>query len=314
MYLTENLIEKVFEEQYRKGFRNLRILTGYSSAAFLYYIVNKYQDLNIELIIGMASKDGIRKADHVHFTFLEANNPNISVKYHKSFPSIHTKIYHWFDEGMINDSITFIGSANFSWNGFRDQTELLAQVDSENIEEVFNFTDAISCNDSAVGDYITFADISALINEDTDTLGLIKGLLSIDTPVTLPLLLKENTAIHERGGLNWGQRINREPNQAYIPVPAAVHQKDPDFFPPYKHPFTLITDDGESFICVMSQAKRKAIETSSDNSILGKYFRRRLNVNYGKKVEVQDVLDYGRTFVDIYKIDQETYFMDFNNN
>lgn len=314
MYLTSNLFDEVIDRPYNDGYRNLRILSGYASSAFLYHVVSNYPDINLELIVGMASKDGIRRSNHAHFIDIVTNNPNVSVKYHTSAPSIHTKIYHWYNEGLLNDSVTYVGSANFSWNGFRDQVELLARADYTNIEQVFSFTDAISCIDPAVTEYINLSNQIIPVTNQIGTVEPISDLLASRTPVRLSLLLNNDTAIHEKAGLNWGQREGREPNQAYIPVSIKVHRRNPDFFPPYEHPFTLITDDESSFLCVMSQANRKAIQTSLSNSILGRYFRQRLNVPLGARVDVQDVLNYGKTYVEIFKIDTETYFMDFSNH
>ena len=58
-------------------------------------------------------------------------------------------------------------------------------------------------------------------------------------------------------------------------------------------------------------SNRKAIHTTENNSIMGRYFRRRLRIPLGERVYVQDVLNYDRTSVRVYKIDSETYFMDF---
>ncbi|MCP1495102.1 hypothetical protein J2Y73_005133 [Peribacillus frigoritolerans] len=68
--------------------------------------------------------------------------------------------------------------------------------------------------------------------------------------VDLPLLIQNDTAIHEIGGLNWGQRADRDPNpnQAYIPVPARIHQENMAFFPPRKQEFIMLTDDGEHMV------------------------------------------------------------------
>lgn len=60
-------------------------------------------------------------------------------------------------------------------------------------------------------------------------------------------------------GLNWGQRLGREPNQAYIPIPIAIHKEFPNFFPNRKNEFSVITDNGESFVCVIAQENSKAI-------------------------------------------------------
>ncbi|ODV48606.1 hypothetical protein BLL41_17710 [Bacillus sp. FMQ74] len=126
-----------------------------------------------------------------------------------------------------------------------------------------------------------------------------------------PLTVNNNRRkIHEKSGLNWGQRPGRELNQAYIPVPKEVRKTD--FFPDKKIEFTVITDDGESFICVVAQDDNKALETCRDNSILGKYFRNRLGVPLGGFVSIEDLDRYGRHYVTIYKINNETYFMDFS--
>ncbi|ASJ57639.1 hypothetical protein BP422_22055 [Brevibacillus formosus] len=125
-------------------------------------------------------------------------------------------------------------------------------------------------------------------------------------------MVNQNREVHEKSGLNWGQRHGREPNQAYIPIPSAIHQQNPGFFPPRKHEFNLITDDGQSFVCVVAQDNNKALESSHDNSILGKYFRIRLGVPLGGKVQTTDLTQYGRDTVRIYKIDDETYYLDFS--
>jgi hypothetical protein len=44
---------------------------------------------------------------------------------------------------------------------------------------------------------------------------------------------------------------------------------------------------------------------------MGIYFRNRLGMPSGTRVDAQDVINYGRTSVRIYKIDAETYFLDF---
>jgi hypothetical protein len=319
MYQINQLEQSVFDYPYRMGFRKLKILSGYASSAFLSHILNRYPDLEIGLIVGMAKKDGIKRWDHDRYVQIMNDNPNITISYHRSLPGIHTKIYHWYnDEGMFSDSMTFIGSANFSWNGFRDQSELLAQVDYENVEEVFQVANIILCTDPNVENEIHFYHVTvhrrsrtndieiALQDEDIEIANL-HHLSYVD----LPLLLDHDTAIHERAGLNWGQRPGREPNQAYIPVPTPFNRQHPDFFPPLEQSFTMLTDDGQQLICKMAQANRKAIHTTENNSIMGRYFRNRLSVPLGTRVDAQDIVRYGRTSVRVYKIDNETYFLDF---
>lgn len=320
MYHITDLERVAFDGPYEEGFRTLHILSGYASSAFLMHILTRFPDLEVDLVIGMAKKDGIRIWDHDRYVQIMNENPRIRISYQKSLPGVHTKIYHWTDNMFINNSQTFIGSANFSWNGFRDQFELLAESNFPNIDEVFNVTDTILCTDPNSEQEINFLHVNpqrrprtneivqfAIRSEDEDNIYL-QNLPYVD----LPLLIRNDTAIHERAGLNWGQRPGREPNQAYIPVPTPFNRRNPDFFPPREQQsFTLLTDDGQQLICKMAQGNRKAIQTTENNSIMGRYFRNRIGVPLGARVDVQDVVSYGRTNVRVYKIDSETYFMDF---
>ncbi|MFC5602451.1 restriction endonuclease PLD domain-containing protein [Sporosarcina koreensis] len=326
MFLLTDLDYHVFEIPYQSGFRRIRILSGYASSAFLMHILTNYPDLEIELIIGMARTGGINRWDHIRYQEIAYSNQMITISYQRETPGIHTKIYHW-DDPFGGNSITFIGSANFSWNGFRDQNELLAQVDYPNIEDVFDVAETIDCRDSNVENYIRFFSlrgrrvITALTGPQTSRVQLemeIPNGEDVDTItlndldfVDLPLLTNNDTSIQETAGLNWGQRPGRNTNEAYIPVSTTFNRHNPNFFPPLEQAFTILTDDGEQLICKMAQQNRKAIQTTENNSIMGRYFRERLGVAYGARVDVQDVLNYSRTSVRIYKIDSETYFMDY---
>ena len=56
----------------------------------------------------------------------------------------------------------------------------------------------------------------------------------------------------------------------------------------------------------------KGIHSTLNNSLLGKYFRNRLGLANGAFVTKSDLLKYGGTDVDFYKIDEETYYLDFS--
>ena len=78
--------------------------------------------------------------------------------------------------------------------------------------------------------------------------------------------------------------------------------------------FSLITDDKQSFDCVVAQDGRKAIHSTNDNSEIGRYIRQRLGVSLGNKVTVDDLEKYGRTDYTIEKINEETFLFDFSVN
>ena len=130
--------------------------------------------------------------------------------------------------------------------------------------------------------------------------------------VTLPLTTRKagQIVVPQRSGLNWGQRPGREPNQAYLSVPVDIQRGG--FFPDRGEVFIVECDDGFSMKCVRSQENGKAIETPTDNSIIGTYFRNRLGVRSGHMVTVDHLHLYGRTSVDIYYRNDHLYYLDFS--
>jgi len=130
--------------------------------------------------------------------------------------------------------------------------------------------------------------------------------------VTLPLvsMVKGELCVPKASGLNWGQRPGREQNQAYLPVPAYIQRSN--FFPQSGVPFIIECDDGKLFECVRAQANGKAIESKKNNSLLGVYFRHRLDVIPGYMVKIQHLINYGRTSVDVFMVNEHKYYLDFS--
>ncbi|OGR47579.1 MAG: hypothetical protein A2021_00220 [Elusimicrobia bacterium GWF2_52_66] len=128
--------------------------------------------------------------------------------------------------------------------------------------------------------------------------------------VKVPLLAKDGT-LPERSGLNWGQRPEerRQPDQAYIRLPAEIYKTD--FFPPIGQDFIVRTDDRKILTCHRAQQNGKGIHTSN-NSLLGQYFRNRLGLAEGEFVKKEYLEKYGRSDIGFYKIEDETYYMDFS--
>ena len=127
--------------------------------------------------------------------------------------------------------------------------------------------------------------------------------------VKLPLFSERDKQIHTHSGLNWGQRDGREANQAYIPVPAKIQRSG--FFPPRGQYFSVLTDDGFPFVCVIAQENGKALQTTNNNSELGEYFRQKLGVALGAPVTLADLDKFGNRYVKFTKINEEEYYMEF---
>lgn len=130
--------------------------------------------------------------------------------------------------------------------------------------------------------------------------------------VTLPLTTKRGgqVVVPQRSGLNWGQRPGREPNQAYLSVPVEIQRSG--FFPDRGEVFILECDDGFTMKCVRAQANGKGIESPTDNSIIGIYFRKRLGVRSGHMVTVEHLQAYGRTSVDVHFRNEHLFYLDFS--
>ncbi|MER2155799.1 MAG: phospholipase D family protein [Solibacillus sp.] len=150
MIISSQLYSKVIEKNalYNK---RLKVLSGYASAGFLERVVTQFPYLEVELYIGMA-KQGITFKDHLKFTDLCRNNPLIKVYYQIYEPNNHMKIYQFENS---TETLKFIGSANFSENGFIKQREILVGV-LDNFQYIFDeqLEVSLSCIDENILDYI----------------------------------------------------------------------------------------------------------------------------------------------------------------
>ena len=325
--LWDNLFEIVLLEPARQSGDELYIVAGYATATMVSRHFRELKDLNkevkIELIVGMAAQDGIPQKDHIGFNNLVESQAGLfTCRYLAYSPPVHSKAYSWYSNGR--PKVAYVGSANYTQQAFRvARREVMTEDDPQSVKTYFDLIlqDTINCTDPQIDTRIT------IIREPRRLIGLgtNNGDMSDEeepgSPHEDPLAELQHTNVNlldnrgrlpQRSGLNWGQRpeYGREPNQAYIRLPMTVAKTD--FFPPLKEVFTILTDDGKSMICVRAQDGAKAIHSTQSNSILGIYLRYRLGVPEGGRITKQHLEAYGRTDLDFYKIDEETYYMDFS--
>lgn len=314
------LSEKLFEEILVKpagGCDQLHILSGYASPAMANRHLARLPNLSIELLVGMVQVDGMGRGGHNGFVKIQQSNPRFKCSYLITPPAAHIKSYIWLNKGT--PKIAFTGSGNYSQNAFLGITrESFAEDDPIACEGLYQnvLKDSLSCLSPQIETKINFyeeiykrqVEIKAFEAQHADE--TVADILAEDCKVLSLLSTRFPYNTHEKSGLNWGQRAGRDPDQAYIPVPSHIGQSD--FFPDKATHFTVITDDGQSFDCVIAQDGNKAIETPKNNSILGKYFRKRLGLPNGAYVSRAALETYGRTDVRICKLDHETYFLDFS--
>lgn len=322
--LTENLFDSVLLSPVRQRADTLYIVSGYASATMAHRHFRELQrfrrPVKVELIVGMTVQDGLSAKDHQGFRDLVSDT--FSCRYVAYNQPVHTKTFAWYSEEKPR--VGFSGSANYTQSAFSGaRREAMTEHDAEESRDYFDLIrqDTVDCRDPQVANLIAIhAEPEHSIRqaneddrgteEDAESDARVAGQLE-RLPHRKISFLDRYGDLPQRSGLNWGQRPDegREPNQAYIRVPSAVYNTD--YFPPRGEQFTIITDDGMHLICSRVSDRAKSISTRS-NSDIGRYFRQRINVPLGEPVTAEDLARYGRADVDFYKIDEETYYMDFS--
>jgi hypothetical protein len=313
----DNLIKPI-----EGGCDGLKIISGYSTAAMAFKHLVHGLDLNpklsIQLVVGMCRSDGMSLSNHRGFVKLVTDDfkGRFACSYVFNNRPVHSKAYIWFRGSDFVES--YIGSANYTQNAFfGGNRELMVSSTDAGISDYFGLVDrdSIFCDNPEAEHLVQiYRDQRYRQNlrrqDEIDDSGSVfpdeKRNLE---HVNVSFLAKDGT-LPSTSGLNWGQRDGREKNQAYIPLKADVYSTE--FFPPNTIHFTINTDDNKSLIATRAQDNGKAIHTPHNNSLIGEYFRIRLGLPSGAFVNKSDLENYGRTDIDFYKIDDETFYMDFS--
>jgi hypothetical protein len=305
--IARNIYENVLMKPIEDGADHLSIVSAWASPSMasehIYGIAETpKRDISIDLIIGMTPVFGIDSVVHNGFVSLMGSRRGFSCSYiMESYAPVHSNIYIWTrrQEPMI----AFAGSADYTQESFYERrADVLIPCDAKTAVDYFNKLIEITvyCTHDAVEECVT-------IREPLQH-GM---LLDSGLPQATCALVSNDGEVPAVSGLNWGQRAHRNPNEAYIAVPAAVYRSD--FFPEPPAHFTVWTDDGKEFICRRAQDHGKALECPAGNSLIGEYFRNRLGVPSGQPVHTNDLINYGRTSVDFYKVDTYSFYMDFSS-
>jgi|SRR5690606_27520018 len=315
---SKEIFDQVLVNPLKNGANKIRIISGYASANMVArhaeYIKNTMRkSFSTELIIGMGGSDGIELANHRSLIQLQnSSDLKFRCNYIVNPPPVHSKLYLWMrgDEPYI----CFSGSANFTQNAFStSMREAVSLVDPSLGLNYFETlaNESMNCADESIEHFIDFYESKRIIldfKKDSNQDSQLKERFT--DRVTLSLLHSDKYEVPARSGLNWGQRPGREKNQAYINIPADIGRSG--FFPDIRNTFTILTDDDKHLICVRAQANGKGLHTTLNNSLMGEYFRYRLGLKNGEFVTLEHLIRYGRTDVDIYKLDEETYYLDFS--
>jgi hypothetical protein len=319
MIYENNFLNRVLFDPIAQGACKLKIVSGYASPAMASWHLTEIAErgahpIEISLIVGMCGFDGLSVMTHEGFKtvmsdrrILTPQNSSFSCQYVTEGAPVHSKVYVWERGGV--PFVAYMGSANYSQIAFsRARREIVQECDPAEALAYFNTIEANSmyCNHAEIQEHIQITRANHNIAES-----VVKSSVGVIANNVVRLsLLDRNGNIHNRSGLNWGQRPGRNPNQAYIPLPSNIAKSG--FFPLNKKHFSVLTDDNKNLILRVQQQSDKAITTPLNNAHIGEYFRNRLGLANGAFVQKQDLINYGRTDVEFFKIDDEQYFMNFS--
>lgn len=316
MLISDDLFSEVLVAPMRDGCNQLCIVSGYATAAMVFrhlqYAKENEHDIKLSLLVGMCSRDGISESNHRGFKSLVEDDfsDSFECSYVPNLPAVHSKVYVWLRDD--DPACGFVGSANYTQTAFgKKQREAMAPCNADDAYNYYNslLENSIYCDHNDVEQLIgIYRELREQRSEDSaDVPRHLSGLQS----VRVSLVTRQGN-VPTRSGLNWGQRPEerRDPNQAYLSLRADVYKTD--FFPEITVHFTVLTDDGKSMTCSRAQQGSKAIHTPARNALLGEYFKNRLGLSSGEMVTKEHLDAYGRDNVVFYKIDDETYYMDFS--
>lgn len=315
--ITEDIAKKILFQPLHEGADELYLATSYATHTMLSWFLTNlelhyHQTLRVAMIVGMVPYNHLSVTVHDGFCALvkppyPPQIDKVECSYLYDSPAFHGNLYIWKKHGVFYKA--FMGSAPFVQSAFTrsDVQESMVECDAQEAWTLYStlIGRSVYCNHAEIEEYVQLVPSHPVLDME---LNLVSKLDNYES-VTLSLVTK-NGKPGSRSGLNWGQRPRRDPNQAYIPLPRPIAQSG--FFPPKNIHFTAITDDRKQLTLRVEQQNDKAIATPERNSDLGEYFRNRLGLANGIFVTRNDLDAYGRTDVTFYKLDDETYYMDFS--
>lgn len=324
---SDNLFDDILSSPARDGYDELLIISGYASAPMARRHIDILEKKHgavpskIRLHIGMASTDGVSRAQHRTFRELSQRQDSLqfSCSYSTNGAEVHSKLYIWLLRG--DPALAWTGSANYTQTGFglnsTGRREVLTPTDPQAAltyaEEILK-SSVVDCLSPKVESSISFTDAGPHQHHRNHAASAPKHKTVgyKDAPqVTLSLLDTKTHRTPEKSGINWGQREERDSNEAYIAVPSDIQKMK--FFPPRGEYFLATTDDGETLLLNSAQERGKALQTPECNSLLGRYLRKRLRISPGSYVRTSDLQKHGRSNVTFTRTGKEEYHLDFSS-
>lgn len=332
MYQNKLFDEIIVSNSYLAA--ELNVITGYSSPTFIKKVIQLFPDLTINIYIGMAS-EGISYTDHERYVSIQKTS-KVRVFYQKNdvMPATHIKLLY-FKYKNLNDKI-FVGSANFSENGFEKNREIMIQSLDIIPESYFDWQKkhSIICDSEQIDHFVNFfhenqtfvhttlekpeqilepfqnnqqsysgIQLSKINRNNLDFINhsyLWRQYEKIETPLVLP---RENDVHFDITGVNaWV-----EGNKPYIKEGSLYRFRG--FFP-NEITFNVYTDDGYCFEAILKG--RFGRELHFLDVDISDYFKLRLGKLKKEIISIDDLSSYGRAKLTFYKVKENKFILDFS--
>ncbi len=196
----------------------------------------------------------------------------------------------YFEDGK--NEYSFNLNKNTLYKRF-DTTEVLLSIDVEILEEPYRM-------------------LTRLLSYESE----VKGGASTSRyeSVILPLFSdRGGRNVPEKSGLNQWNAAGRprDNNEIYIPIPAWIHTRFPNFFQEKDKPFVLNLPNGKKLSAKLCQAGSKAL-MSNPNLDLGIWLLREvMNLKEKELLTYEKLQIIGIDSVEVYKINNQEYKIDF---
>lgn len=329
MLFFDNLYEKIIRTESKHSFE-LRIISGYGSASFLRRVKEEFPHLKISLFLGMTFQ-GVSEKDHKGFVKINKDFEDVKVYYEIDGLATHTKLVEFISE---KGKKIYIGSANFTDNGFFHQREIMALV-NDSTKELFDYQKSISmlCVDKDIEKYINIypnnsifvADfpetyIEELRNSEngkesnrnmTDQQFLVK-LTDLRQNINPKYYTKFDieVVLEEKNNPRWADSgINAwidKKKPSLIQTPRMLFDK---VFPENKV-FEIYSDDGNIYLAkLVGRFNGNLVLTNGD---FYEYVRKKINLEKKRPISFEDLQKYGSTKIHFERLEELKYYMYFN--
>lgn len=317
--VSKDIFDRLLVSPVERGCSELHAITTDASGSMVTRhfeaLANKTRGhLSISLHLGATGRDGLEKRTLLGLRSIprQIGDKEFSCTFAPRGKSTQSNLYVWCDESGPREA--YLAATEYTQRGFgilQDSKTHHGAFASVNPETALQFVFEESKDGVSYRSEDVFSHID--IHESAEDRGQnSKEHEFFETPgenfADLPLIILKGPRageVHEKSGINWGQRESRNPNQAYIPIPSKIARSG--FFPERGVHFQVLTESGEAFICTVAQDGGKAIETPANNSILGLHLREALGLSPGEFVTRKALDAFGSNAVRFARLDHETY-------